>query len=205
MNRATATDYERQLLALRPPGPAWAEDDALLAGMATGLARLHNRALDLIEEADPRTAYEMLDAWERAAGLPDVCPHTPSHYSNDDEQTLEERQRRLVQKLTSLGGQSRAYFIKLAEMLGYPGASITEFRPFICTSECDDGIDPDPWRHVWRLNVPQETAISGFTTGAACIEPLRTWGNARLECTIAQLEPAQTHVLFAYGDTHEGN
>lgn len=204
MSKIHPADYERQLLALRPPGPAWAENDALLSGMAVGLARLHNRALDLIEEADPRTTYEMLAAWERVAGLPDVCPHSPNHY-DDGEQTIEERQRRLVQKLTSLGGQSRAYFIQLAEALGYPGATITEFRPFICTSSCDDGLDPDPWRHVWRLNIPQGTGLSIFATGSTCAEPLRTWGNARLECTITQLKPAQSHVLFAYGETHEGN
>ena len=64
MNRISAGDYERQLLALRPPGPAWANDDPLLSGLAVGLARVHNRALDLIEEGDPRTTYEMLPAWE---------------------------------------------------------------------------------------------------------------------------------------------
>ncbi len=204
MNRISAGDYERQLLALRPPGPAWANDDPLLSGLAVGLARVHNRALDLIEEGDPRTTYEMLPAWERVAGLPEVCPHTPNH-DDDGKQSLEERQRHLVQKLTSLGGQSRAYYIDVAEALGFPGATITEFRPFLCTSACDDGLDPDPWRHVWRLNIPQTTGMSLFTTGSACTEPLRTWGNARLERTITRLKPAQTHVLFAYGETYERN
>lgn len=189
---ATTDDYYALLLGLRPVGPAWPADDDHLRAMADGLARAHNRALDLIEEADPRTTLEMLAAWERNAGLPDEC--------TGPAETLEGRRLRLVQQLTARGGQSRAFFLALAEGLGFDGCTITEFRPFTCQSYCTDGLDPDPWRFVWRLNVPADAGVREFTATSACNEALRTWGSAVLECVIRRLAPAHTNVLFGYGD-----
>lgn len=189
---ATADDYYRLLLALRPRGPAWAEDDDLLRGVAEELARVHARTLYLLEEADPRSTYEMLAAWERNAGLPDQC-------GGGIGSSIDERQRRLHQKLTSRGGQSRAFFIGVAAALGYPGARITEFRPFTCVSACEDSLDPDPWRHVWRIEFPQSTGIVEFTALSTCTEALREWGDDMVECVINRLKPAHTIVYFAYG------
>lgn len=188
---ATQADYQAHLLALRPPGPAWATEDAHLAAAAAECAREHNRAVDLVNEADPRTTYELLADWERVAGLPDPC--TPADAS------IEARRLSLVQRLTMLGGASRQYFIDLAAALGYPGATVTEFRPFTCASECEDSLTQAPnWPHTWQLNLA-ETRITNMTCTSACNAALRSWGDFTIECVVRRLRPAQTHVLFAYG------
>lgn len=196
--RLPAEDYRRLLQALLPEGPIWprllgSRLADLLDGMAAELGRVHNRAVDLLEEADPRSAYEMLSAWERVAGLPDECTVVGA-------ETFAERQLRVAQKITSRGGQSRAYYIGVADQLGYPGAKITEFRPFTCESACDDSLDPDPWRFVWRLEIQQATRIIEMTCESACDEAIRVWGDFALECVIEKLKPAHTKVLFSYGN-----
>lgn len=193
---ATAEDYLIQLQELLPEGAAWSrERDAVLSqillGLAEELARVDARANELLDEADPRVTFELLADWERVAGLPDDC--APA------DETTQQRQRSLVQKLTTMGGQSRAFFIELALKLGYPGAQIVEFRPLTCIGECTGSLDPDPWRFVWRLDLPQETLMNELGCDGTCVEPLRSWGDALLECVISRLKPAHTKVTFAYG------
>ena len=80
------------------------------------------RAADLLErESDPRSTIELLPDWERNWGLPDPCYTSP--------QSIDERQRALVMRMTMLGAQSRQFFIDVAAMLGYT-ITITEYRPF---------------------------------------------------------------------------
>ncbi|WP_207458663.1 putative phage tail protein [Azospirillum sp. SYSU D00513] len=190
--QATADDYYGLLLGLRPVGPAWPEDDDLLRAVADGLARVHARSLRLIEEADPRTAAELLPEWEAFAGLPDDC-------TAGVDLTLDERRAALVARLTARGGQSRAYFQGLAAAVGYPGAEIVEFRPFTVGSSCADAINPDPWRHAWRVHVPDDGGLTVFDAGSACTAGLRAWGRPLLECAIRRVQPAHGHVLFGYG------
>jgi uncharacterized protein YmfQ (DUF2313 family) len=192
-----ADDYHRVAVDLLPTGMAWPRDpDAVVvrawAGPAAGLARHHARVMDLLAvEADPRSTLLLLPDWERNTGLPDEC--------TGPAETLEGRRLRLVQQLTARGGQSPAFFIALAAGLGFEGCTITEFRPFTCSSRCTDGLDTDPWRFTWRLNVPIDAGIRGFTARSACTESIRTWGAAVLECVIRRITPAHTNVLFGYG------
>lgn len=188
---ATQADYESHLLALRPPGPAWPDSDVRQSAVAEELARTHGRAVQLVGEADPRTTYELLAEWERVAGLPDSC--TPSGAS------LEERRLSLVQRLTMMGGASRQYFIDLAAALGYSGATVTEFRPFACISECNDALNPAPaWPHAWQLNL-FSARIAAMTCASGCGASLRAWGDSTLECVVKRLKPAHTEIIFTYG------
>lgn len=192
----TAAEYLAQLQALLPPGAAWRRDEGsalteFLNALAEELARIDQRVDALLNESDPRTTYELLADWERVAGLPDPC--TPADAS------IEERRLSLVQRLTMLGGASRQYFIDLAASLGYPGATVTEFRPFTCVSECEGSLTQAPdWPHTWQLNLA-ETRITNMTCVSACNAALRSWGDFTIECVVRRLRPAQTHVLFAYG------
>jgi len=195
----TATDYLAQLQALLPQGPAWPRDaDAeltrLLAAWADEMARIDARAADLVEEADPRTTAELLADWERVAGLPDACVEALA-----GAQTTAQRRAALVGKLTTIGGQSAAYYIALAASLGY-AITVTEFRPFRAGQSCaGDALTNDEWIFAWQVNAP-ETTIVDFAAGRSCAgDPLRAWGNELLECVITRLKPAHTHVLFAYG------
>lgn len=192
--RATAESYLRQLQALLPPGRAWPRDEEatltrLLRAAADGLARIDARASGPLREADPRAAAELLPDWERVLGLPDTC--TPAGAS------LAQRRAAAHAKLTDRGGQSRAYFIALAGRLGFD-IGITEFSPFTCQSACADPATSPTWRFAWRVEAP-ETTVLDMTCRASCNDPLRTWGNARLECEIRRRQPAHTHLLFAYG------
>jgi len=190
-----AAAYLAQLQQLLPPGQAWPRDtDAtlskLLSAMAEGLASVDARAFDVLDEADPRTALELLKDWERVAGLPDACSAAVAD-------TIHERQNLVHAKITGRGGQSRQYFIDLADALGY-AITITEFRPFTCEDTCEEAVTDETWLFVWQVNAPATTIVD-LTCEAPCEESLRDWGNEILECAIDADKPAHTHVNFAYG------
>jgi uncharacterized protein YmfQ (DUF2313 family) len=105
------------------------------------------RASTLLEvESDPRQTIELLPDWERNFGLPDPCYSAP--------QSIDQRQLALVMRMTLQGGQSRAFFIQVAQMIGYT-ITITEYRPFfIAMDGCGDcrvyGVmPPNPMRNQW--------------------------------------------------------
>lgn len=126
--RATVADYQLLLTeehpqGLRPPGPALAGDPALLGAMASSFAATHNRAADLLDEADPTTTFQMLGDQELEWGLPDPC--APGIAT-----TMQERRAALVDKRKSRGGATVAYLTAIAERMGY-SVTITEWRPFV--------------------------------------------------------------------------
>ena len=195
--RADPTQYLYGLQQLLPTGGAWPRSSAavltgLLAGLAGAPARAHNRACDLVEESDPRTAAETIGDWERLTGLPDACAET-------EVVTLQQRRNAVHAKLTARGGQSRQFYIDLAASLGFT-VTITEFRPFQAgASTAGDPAMSEEWRFVWQVNAPETTVIE-FKAGAGSAgEPLRAWGNKQLECAVTRVKPAHTEVQFAYG------
>ncbi len=189
----TADDYLSQLQALLPQGPAWPRDSSatltmLLQAMADEMSRVDNRAAQLIDETDPRTTDELLADWERVAGLPDTCVAT--------SQTTAQRRAALHAKLTTLGGQSAAYFIALAANLGYT-VTITEFDQHTVIDDVNHPLYGQPWQFAWQVNAPQDTVGVLDVTGTVN-DPLAWWGNEALECSINRLKPAHTHAMFAY-------
>ncbi|MBI3453378.1 MAG: DUF2313 domain-containing protein [Rhodospirillales bacterium] len=194
---AAGDDYLRVAQDLLPRGWAWPRDpDATLTGfwrsIAEEFSRTGRRMGDLLDiESHPGAALEMLTDWERVAGLPDPCAGQAA--------TLSERRNRLIQKLTARGGQSRQYYIDVAAVLGFE-ITITEFRPFTANSACDQPCRPDYWRYGWQVNAPA-VRIYQMDCNSACNEPLRSWGNQALECTIRRLKPAHSVVIFAYAPT----
>jgi uncharacterized protein YmfQ (DUF2313 family) len=190
----TVADYLAALQALLPSGYAWPRDaeatlTKLLDAWAEGLARVDGRADDLADEADPRTAFEMLVDWERVCGLPDGC--------SDYEDTLAQRRQAVLAKLAARGGQSPAYFVALAQTIGYR-VTLEEFRPFTTRTACDQPICDAAWAFAWRLRAPAQT-VRPLTTAGTCAERLAAWGNEKLECLLAQVAPGHTTLLFAYG------
>ena len=185
---ASAEDYEQQLNSLLPPGPAWTTPDPLLRAFADDFARVHARALQLIEEGDPRTTVEMFSDWERNYGLPDACVSS--------DQTLGQRRAALIARVTGLGGQSRAYFTALAAALGHT-ITITEFHPHSVNDSVAAPITGEEWAYVWQVN----TAIAEvfqISVNDTVADPLAAWSNEALECVMNRLKPAHTIVLFAY-------
>lgn len=195
---ADASDYKAQLQTLLPPGRLWdalreggSLADQLLAALAEEFARVDERGEALLDETDPRTVYELLAEWEAFAGLPDSCTGELS--------TISQRREALLERLTSTGGQSRAYFIALAERLGY-AVTITEYvPPYVGQATAGDALTYGGWVHAFQVNAPETTITDAVAGSAAAGEPLRSWGNAVLECAIRRRKPAHSVVLFTYG------
>ena len=128
--RRSGDDYAVQLAGLLPQGIAWPRDaDGTLMKTVRGLAQVFgfvdSRAADLLErESDPRTTTELLTDWERNWGLPDPC------FSLG--QSIGDRRRTLVTKMTLQGGQSRDFFRWVAqEFEGQDDLNNREFSPFM--------------------------------------------------------------------------
>lgn len=191
-----ASDYQSQLQALLPRGLAWAKSQTsilafLLMAWADEFARVDLRCEDLVNEADPRTTTEVLPDWERVAGLPDPCVTI--------DQTIEQRRSALVSKLTMTGGQSRAYFIGIAESMGYVGATIDEFAMMTCNDDCNSELNSIADLFAWRLNLPFSTGgVFVMDCESDCNSALQSWGDEALECRVNKFKPAHTSVLFAY-------
>lgn len=191
----TREDYTTVLDALGPPGRALPREadsrwQRLNAARAGTWVRVDARAEVLLDEADPRTTYELLPDWERVAGLPDPCI--------SDEQTVGERRGALHRVLTATGGASRPYFVELAEALGFE-IGIEDYIAHSVGAAVDQPMRGIEWRWAWTVRAPADT-IRYHTVATGVNEPLAVWGNEQLECVISRLAPAHTIVQFAYGD-----
>lgn len=191
------SDYLAQLQALLPMGLAWALDQtakltSLLTAWADEFARVDKRADELVDAVDPSTTVELLAEWESVASLPDHCVSV--------SQGIEQRRAALLSKITSIGGQSRAYFIGLAAAMGYPGATIDEFIGGVtCNDDCNSVLGNQDAYFVWRINLPFSTAGRFYMhCNSDCNSALQSWGDAAIECRINLLKPAHTTVFFAY-------
>ncbi len=197
LNKASVEMYQRQGQALLPQGAAWPTHEGsvwsrLMAATGATFARVHNRALDLIEEADPRTTFEMLADWERVAGLPDPCA--------GELQTTEGRRKRLVATLTARGGASIPYYVKVAADYGYD-ITIEEFNPpRVGEARIGDPLWSADSIFVWRVNAPSASLEYARVGEASIGDPLWYWSNEPLECAIRRRAPAHTTVLFGYAD-----
>jgi uncharacterized protein YmfQ (DUF2313 family) len=191
----TSSDYLLQLQALLPQGPAWPREESpltrLLTGLAQELGRVDGRAVTLLEEADPRTTAELFADWERVAGLPDTCAQA---FGGD--QTLAQRRAALVGKLTTLGGQSAAYYVGLAAALGY-AITVEDFQPHTVRHPVNHPLYSQAWAFAWQVNSALNT-VTKLTVRGPVSDPLASWGTALLECVIERLRPAHTTVLFSY-------
>jgi len=188
-----AAAYRRALMQLLPPGAAWRLEPSstlsgLLRGLAEELARLDARGDILLDEADPRTTFEMLADWERVLGLPDPCVL--------GEQTVAQRRAAVVARVVSLGGQSPAYFVMVAAALGYT-VTITEFHPYDVEDDVEAPVYDDDWAYAWQVNGPLNTVIE-MTVEDPVDDPIASWSNEALECVLIRLAPAHTLVLFSY-------
>jgi uncharacterized protein YmfQ (DUF2313 family) len=192
--------FERRAYALGmrdllPSGAAWPRGDTstlqlLIDALAAEFARVDERLGQLLVEANPREASELLADWERVEGLPDPCVTSA--------QTVAQRRESAHSKLTYGGGQSRAFFIALAQSLGYT-ITIDEFGSAAEATAAGVPFTGEGWAHTWRVNVPALADVREFRAGSgAAGEPLRTWGNEALECRFQRLKPAHTICLFAY-------
>lgn len=213
--RRSGDDYAQQFLTLLPQGQAWPrEPGSTLYQVCYGLSEywgyVDGRAADLLErESDPRITFELLPDWERAWGLPDICFPAAT--------TIAERQKMLVLYMTWLGGQSRNYFYKLMDWIGYK-IDIGEYAPFMCgISRVGDTrpwpVDPvhPDYQFRWYIGAPEqrfnwfasvgEAAIIWFrcSSGQAGVDPhCRVGVPEDLQCLLNRWMPAQTFLTMDF-------
>jgi uncharacterized protein YmfQ (DUF2313 family) len=140
--------YTENLISLLPKGVLWACESSttlykLLDALAQELQRVEDLALELIEEADPRTTTNLLDDWERVAGLPSDC-WTPT--------TEADRRTALVAKLATRGSQALQFYVDQAALIGYDVLIERHpYSPFVAGSLCGTPIWGNEWRFVIRM------------------------------------------------------
>lgn len=193
----TSEDYRGALQSLMPRGRVWSRDcdgtqSKFLLTLAQVYERSDARARQLLVDAFPQTAIELLLEWELSLGLPDSCSGSPD--------TIPERQARMVVKLQEPGGMSKGYFLSLATVLGYLGTVITEGGPSDCEMTCDSPVgDDEKWRFVWRVNLPHQGDNHAFFRADSRIDSrVDSYTFGALECQLMRLKPAHTYVIFTY-------
>lgn len=196
MEPLTKEDYTQAHAQFLPRGLAWPRSLGsvlmrLLAAFSSAYAALHASLVLLTRELDPRSASQMLSEWEAFAGLPDTCSLVQG--------TEFERRASVAAKLTATGGANATYFIQMAETLGYPGATVTEFpvRRF-GRARFGTPFYGRAWRNVWQLNLTAEGSTAKRFSDRFGTR-FKQSSNTVLECRVVKLKPSHTRVLFQYG------
>lgn len=196
MSRYSVADYTSALQGLLPTGLVWSRktdgvQSAVIRALAQSYQKSDDSALALLEGAFPATATIMLTDWEKTLGLPDDC-------AIGENDSIALRQKAILSKLFSTGGQSSAYLIGVAKALGY-NITITVFRQARAgMSVCGDALNGEDWPFTWLVNAPNTTINYAQAGKSYCGDPLRSWGNRRLECRLSALAPSHTIVKFGY-------
>lgn len=197
MQKATANTYLSAQQNLLPSGEAWSRESSstlsrLLSGLALLWAKVHNRSLTSLDEADPRTTLELLPDWEAALGLPDDCLPAGS--------SIQERRDAVLAKLDDDGRQDPDFYRALAATLGY-AVTIQEYSPFVCGLSCcgdvlNGGHDV---RYYWQITV-HGPRVTLFRCGASAPPDYlgKTSHATELECLIRRYKLAHTYVIFNY-------
>jgi uncharacterized protein YmfQ (DUF2313 family) len=196
----SAADYRRALQALLPRGRVWPRESRAvqtrrLAGLAPVYARGHARANRLLADLCVAGTVELLPEWEATLGLPDPC--------TGPLPTLQARRSQAVARFANTGGQSAAHFIRIAAQLGY-AISITSYAPFRCgQNRCGQPLGGMEWVYHWAVNAPSNTWVHFRTGQSTAGEPLASWGNRALECSLRNIAPAHTTLQFHYQETQD--
>ncbi|MHA6161607.1 YmfQ family protein [Pseudomonas sichuanensis] len=199
-----ANDYRQQLFALLPQGIVWATDlnsnlQRLLAGEAQEPARIDERAGALLVEADPRQASETFEEWETSYGLPSAC--APA------EQSMADRRAALIGRIIGRGGMTIQDYLDLAEGLGYVGAQVLEFREATVEVETatghrgaviGDDMNSADWDLTWRVLLPAGVIRESVINEAVVGDPLRSWGDELIECSLRHAAPSWLVLQIGY-------
>ncbi|MBI6854200.1 DUF2313 domain-containing protein [Pseudomonas cichorii] len=187
----TASQYAEQLQALLPSGPAWdpervPELQQVITGLSQEFARIDGRAFALLNEMDPASVSELVPDWERVMNLPDPCLGLSPLF--------EDRRLSVRQRLVAVGGQNPAFYVDIAISLGYPNASVTEYRAPRMGRSRFGKAHFGTWnaQFMWVLNTGGRRRL-GRRFGASY------WGErfgvnpgTAIECLIRRAAPAHT-------------
>jgi uncharacterized protein YmfQ (DUF2313 family) len=191
----TAADFLAAFQRLLPRGPVWSRDpDATITKVIAALQPTYERsttqANNLLIDAFPATAVQLLPEWQSALGLPD-----PGIAASP---LLSQQQAQVVARLTGRGkNQSAQFFISFALTLGFP-ITITQFAPFRASqSAAGDPVCSEAWCFAWQINAPTFT-VNHFVAGDTAGSPLASSSGTILPFEIQRLAPAHTIPLFNF-------
>lgn len=205
-----AMKYRSAIRKLFPPGKAFdfidgSTGDKFYSAMAEEVLRVELRGQTLLNELDPRVTFEMLDSWERLLGIPDEC--TPE----DQEFSIAQRRARVLQKLTTGGGQTKAFYKLIAAQLGYDveALDVVNFRDFragisrageVLSNASNGEGEATSWPFTYQIKAPAMFVRRFTASQSTAGERLVVSENQTLECVIRKFAPAHVTVLFSYGD-----
>lgn len=204
--------YKDLLIKLLPKGRLWRPKEQpnfskLLGSTSEELCRVDDRIKQMLIEIDPRTTDEALDQWESQLALPDEC--TPSGLTDD------ERRQQATQKLTNVGGLSASFYEETILNLGFTatvqnrvnfvagrgkaGDPLTNYfnREFVAGSTAGTPLTEVGWLYYFEVELPA-TASTVFVAGSLAGDPLRSFSNELVECTIKKLKPAHAGAFFRF-------
>jgi uncharacterized protein YmfQ (DUF2313 family) len=193
-------DYQGAMLALLPQGRVWQRElTSVLARMLGALSPTYTRSSDaatqLLVDMDPTLTVNLLPEWEKSLGLPDAC--TPANPS------FSQRQAAVRAKWAARGGQTTAYYIHLALLLGYPGVSIQQYAPSRFGGLFGEPFGGDAWAFAWLVSIPG-LLVTDLLFGQPFGQFFATWGSTEIQCRIEHAAPAHTIVLFTLGADKPG-
>lgn len=140
--------YARMLTALLPPGKLWRMIGSTLSNLfeacAVELARVEARVLNLFDEADPRTAVELLPEYERDLDL-----------SSDG--TTDQRRARIVARLVARQRFRPVDFQNaLAQLLGQDPEDVV-----VLERTHADAVALGDAREIFRFFIYRDPALPG--------------------------------------------
>lgn len=194
--------YKKLLRKLLPQGWAWQSksiDESDLKDLVDALSiescRVEDAAFSFVKDVFPDTSVELLPDWERVLALPDECD--PATF-----QTVEERQNRVVQVLTTSGGQNAEFFKDLAGRFGFDvdEIEVVDHVPFRAgQARAGDALTNGDWIFTFTIVAPLALGnITYFRAGSKAGDRLLTATNATLQCLLQKHKPAHTIVLFSF-------
>lgn len=195
--------YLNLLRKLMPDGTLWAAKydrasnmSKLLESLSYEAYRVEERGLDLIREANPASTIEMLGDWERVLGLPDECS------KNNQVLSIQERRARVLQVLTTRGGQNVDFYKTLASNFGFD-ISVIEVKdqpPFRAgIARAGDRLTNGDWRYAFIIQAPTDSVVRFRAGQSSAGDPLLKVSNSVLECLMQKHKPAHTIVIFTFG------
>jgi len=180
----SAAQYLSQAKALLPRGKLWqslarigSTFSDLLDGISQEFARIDADAEALLDEMDPLTVTDTIDAWERFYQLPDGCGDAPT--------TIDARRDALLARAVPSGKLNRQWMVDQAAVMGFTITINNLPTPYhfeVLAPEVDPGM----------LSV-------GEGPGHQVGEAIRAAGPAdQLECMIIKSLCAGTRPTFVY-------
>lgn len=184
LNTMDVKEYKKSILSLFPREHFWEKcklhENRIIDVFCSNLKDLIDRLDALTSEIDPRNAKKegLLPLWKRLFKLEGTA--------SDDEARAE-----IYFKLTASGGQSKEFYTKFLESLGYA----VEIIEFFDRWDKKDEKGNYPWRYRWKIkfkNIKEMYFCAGDEVGG----PLAYFPDHKIIELLNKMKQAHTELLF---------